>query len=69
MDDAADWTRSHVLQGERVRLEPLDERHVPGLLAAAADHATWTWLFEPLDGETALRAWLADALRARDAGT
>ena len=69
MVDAADWTRSPVLQGERVRLEPLDERHVPGLLAAAADPATWTWLFEPLDNETALRAWLADALRARDAGT
>ncbi len=69
MVDETAWTRSPVLQGERVRLEPLDERHVPGLLAAAADPATWTWLFEPLDHETALRAWLADALRARDAGT
>jgi len=69
MVDETAWTRSPVLQGERVRLEPLDEHHVPGLLAAAADPATWTWLFEPLDDATALRAWLADALRARDAGT
>jgi RimJ/RimL family protein N-acetyltransferase len=68
VDDAA-WTRSPVLQGERVRLEPLEERHVPGLLAAAADPATWTWLFARLDDEVAMRAWLADALRARDAGT
>jgi RimJ/RimL family protein N-acetyltransferase len=69
MVDVAAWTRSPVLQGERVRLEPLDERHVPGLRAAAAAPVTWTWLFEPLDHEAALRAWLADALRARDAGT
>jgi RimJ/RimL family protein N-acetyltransferase len=68
VDDAA-WTRIPVLQGERVRLEPLDERHVPGLLAAGSDPAPWTWLFARLDDETALRAWLADALRARDAGT
>jgi RimJ/RimL family protein N-acetyltransferase len=69
MVDVDAWTRSPVLQGERVRLEPLDERHVPGLLAAATDPATWTWLFAQLDDEAVLRAWLADALRARDAGT
>jgi RimJ/RimL family protein N-acetyltransferase len=65
--DAA-WTRRPLLLGRHVRLEPLDERHVPGLLAAAADPATWTWLFGRLDDEAALRAWLADALRARDMG-
>jgi RimJ/RimL family protein N-acetyltransferase len=69
MADDASWTRSLVLQGERVRLEPLNARHVPGLLEAAADPATWTWLFGRLDDEAALRAWLADALHARDAGT
>lgn len=69
MVDLEAWTGSPVLEGERVRLEPLDERHVPGLLAAATDPVTWTWLFERLDDEAVLRAWLADALRARDAGT
>ena len=69
MVDLEAWTRGPVLEGERARLEPLDERHVPGLLAAATDPATWTWLFERLDDEAVLRAWLADALRARDAGT
>src|SRR5450759_3355179 len=51
MVDVAAWTRSPVLEGERVRLEPLDARHVPGLLEAAADPATWTWLL----------TWLAPA--------
>ena len=69
MADDASWIRNLVLQGERVRLEPLNARHVPGLLEAAADPATWTWLFGRLDDEAALRAWLADALHARDAGT
>jgi len=69
MVDPGAWTRSPVFQGERVRLEPLEERHVSGLLAAATDPATWTWLFARLDDEAELRAWLADALRARDAGT
>ena len=69
MADNAAWTAVPVLQGTRVRLEPLDERHLPGLLAAAADPATWTWLFGRLDDEAALAAWLADALLARDAGT
>jgi RimJ/RimL family protein N-acetyltransferase len=69
MVDVAAWTRSPVLEGERVRLEPLDARHVPGLLEAAADPATWTWLVGRLDDQAALRAWLDDALRARDAGT
>ena len=69
MVENAAWSAAPVLQGTRVRLEPLDERHAPGLLAAAADPATWTWLFGRLDDEAALAGWLGDALRARDAGT
>jgi RimJ/RimL family protein N-acetyltransferase len=70
MDSGADsWARSPLLQGKLARLEPLDARHVPGLLSAAADPVTWTWIPARLDHETAIRTWLADALRARDAGT
>ena len=68
MVDPADWARSPTLSGVRAQLEPLGERHLPGLLAAAADPATWTWMPARLTDETALRAWLTDALRARDAG-
>ena len=67
--DADSWARSPLLQGKLARLEPLDARHVPGLLSAAADPVTWTWIPARLDHETAIRTWLADALRARDAGT
>jgi RimJ/RimL family protein N-acetyltransferase len=56
------------LVGERVRLEPLEVGHLAGLVAAAADPSTWTWLHAPLTDEAAMRDWLADALRARDAG-
>jgi RimJ/RimL family protein N-acetyltransferase len=57
------------LVGRRVRLEPLDLTHLPGLLAAGADPATWTWMHAPLTDEAAMRAWVGEALRARDAGT
>ncbi len=69
MVEPADWGRSPTLSGGRTRLEPLDERHLPGLHAAAADPATWTWMSAWLTDEAALRAWLTEALRARDAGT
>lgn len=66
---AAPWVTPVTLAGRRVRLEPLEPRHLAGLVAAAADPATWTWLHAPLSDEGALRVWLAEALRARDAGT
>ena len=69
MVEPAAWARSPTLSGRRARLEPLDERHLPGLLAAAADPATWTWMPARLTDEPALRSWLADAVRAREAGT
>jgi RimJ/RimL family protein N-acetyltransferase len=57
------------LEGHRVRLEPLELGHLPGLVAAGADPATWTWMHAPLTDDPSLRAWVEDALRARDAGT
>jgi RimJ/RimL family protein N-acetyltransferase len=32
-----------VLEGERVRLEPLEPRHAPGLWEAARDPVIWRW--------------------------
>ena len=69
METRGAWTHSPVLKGTLVRLEPLDARHLPGLQVAAADPVTWTWMPARLDDEAAMRTWLADALRARDAGT
>lgn len=66
---ATPWVRPVTLTGRRVRLEPLDHRHLAGLAAAAVDPSTWTWMHAPLTDETVLRAWIDDALAARDAGT
>lgn len=66
---ATPWVRPVTLTGRRIRLEPLDDRHLAGLVAAAAaDPSTWAWMHAPLTDETVLRAWLDDALAARAAG-
>jgi RimJ/RimL family protein N-acetyltransferase len=66
---AAPWVTPVTLVGRRVRLEPLEPAHLPGLVAAGADPATWTWLHAPLTDEASMRAWVEEALRNRDAGT
>jgi RimJ/RimL family protein N-acetyltransferase len=56
------------LEGEYVRLEPLGVRHVPGLLAAAAqDPSLYQWVLVPQD-EPAMRRHVEDALAARAKG-
>jgi RimJ/RimL family protein N-acetyltransferase len=52
------------LEGRLVRLEPLAERHVEGLAAAAADRSTYRWTTVP-DGREATGAYIA-ALLADD---
>jgi RimJ/RimL family protein N-acetyltransferase len=32
------------LEGQIIRLEPIEERHIEGLRAAAADPLAWTWM-------------------------
>lgn len=49
------------LVGRIVTLEPLEERHVEGLRAAAADERAWTWM-TTRDTE----AWIREALAADD---
>ena len=56
------------LEGGHVRLEPLGLRHVPGLLAAAAqDPSLYRWVLVPQD-EPAMRRHVEDALAARAKG-
>jgi len=62
------WVLPVALDGRRVRLEPLERKHLAGLVEAGADPATWTWMHAPLTDEGSMLAWLDDALRARDAG-
>jgi len=65
---SARWVTPVTLAGSRVRMEPLELAHLPGLVAAGADPATWTWMHAPLTDEASMRAWVEDALRAGDAG-
>ena len=57
------WVAPVALEGSRVRLEPLDERHLEDLTRVACDDAVWRWITGlPMD-ETAFRAWF-DGTRA-----
>jgi RimJ/RimL family protein N-acetyltransferase len=58
-----------VLEGSRVRLEPLTLDHVPGLAEVALDPAIWQWTIARPSSEADLRAWADAALAGRDTGT
>jgi RimJ/RimL family protein N-acetyltransferase len=59
-----------VLEGRRVRLEPLERRHTDGLWEASRDPRTWTWLsIPPPATRVELDAFLDAALAADDAGS
>jgi RimJ/RimL family protein N-acetyltransferase len=59
-----------LLTGRHVRLEPLERRHLPDLLAAAGDPATFQYFVTPPLGEEAeMTKWLEQILRGQAAGT
>ena len=58
-----------VLQGKHIRLEPLEHRHVEGLVAAAGDDAAlYQWSPVPR-GKAAATTYIDTALAWKDAGT
>ncbi len=58
-----------VLQGRHIRLEPLAERHIDGLVAAAAaDPALYRWSLVP-QGRDEVARYVTTALESRVAGT
>jgi RimJ/RimL family protein N-acetyltransferase len=59
-----------LLQGRHVRLEPLERRHVPALLAAARDAATFQYfLTPPLGVESEMTKWMEHILKGQASGT
>jgi N-acetyltransferase len=62
-------TESFVLQGRHVRLEPLEHRHIDGLVAAAGDDAAlYQWSPVPR-GKAEATGYVDTALAWRDAGS
>ena len=62
-------TENPVLQGQHVRLEPLEHRHVDGLVSAAGDDAPlYQWSPVPR-GKAAATTYVDTALAWRDAGS
>jgi RimJ/RimL family protein N-acetyltransferase len=62
-------TETPVLQGKHIRLEPLEHRHVEGLVAAAGDDAAlYQWSPVPR-GKAAATIYIDTALAWRDAGS
>src|ERR671916_215061 len=59
-----------VLEGEIVRLEPLERRHEQELFEAAQDQRIWRWMpYDPSGSRERFHAWLEDSLAASSAGT
>jgi RimJ/RimL family protein N-acetyltransferase len=63
------WVKPVVLEGHRVRLEPLAETHLDGLADVAFDPSIWRWTQVQPGNRAELAAWLDAALRNREAGT
>lgn len=57
-----------VLTGKTVALEPLAERHWPGILAVGLAPELWRWTIEGVEDEAALRRWFDEAMAAGTAG-
>jgi RimJ/RimL family protein N-acetyltransferase len=62
-------TEGFTLQGRHIRLEPLDERHIDGLMAASAeDPSLYRWSLVP-QGTQQVKTYVTTALEWRDAGS
>jgi RimJ/RimL family protein N-acetyltransferase len=57
------------LTGKTVRLEPLGERHVPGLAQVGAEPSIWTYMpYGEVTTESAMQAWVDNLLQHSEAG-
>lgn len=58
-----------VLDGARIKLEPLTLGHLPALEQVAFDDRIWRYMMTPVKTSGDLRTWVENALRLAEAGT
>jgi len=58
-----------VLDGVKVRLEPLTEAHLPAIEEIAYDERIWRYMTQQVKTQDDLRRWMEAAMRAKAAGT
>lgn len=63
------WVEPVVLEGSRIRLEPLRPHHLADLALVAFDPPLWQWTIMGPQDEAGLRRWLETALANAEAGT
>jgi N-acetyltransferase len=63
------WVQPVVLEGARVRLEPLRREHLADLMLVAFDAPLWRWTIMRPQDEGGLEAWFETALANAEAGT
>jgi RimJ/RimL family protein N-acetyltransferase len=63
------WVEPVVLEGARIRLEPLRPDHLADLALVAFDAPLWQWTIMGPQDEAGLRRWLETALANAEAGT
>ena len=66
---AQTWVEPVVLEGDRIRLEPLRADHLDDLSLVAFDPPLWRWTIMGPQDEAGLRRWLETALANAEAGT
>ncbi len=66
---AQTWVEPVVLEGSRVRLEPLRRDHVEHLRLVAFDLPIWQWTIMGPQDEAGLERWVETALANAEAGT
>ncbi len=67
--DISMTTETPVLDGVKVRLEPLTEAHLPALEKVTYDDRIWRYMTKWVKTQDDLRSWINPALQAKAAGT
>ena len=69
MDPTTNRLEPVTLEGQSVRLVPLELEHVPALAEVGLDQAIWQWTLARHTSEADLREWALTTIRNREQAT